>query len=64
MKGVRFITDDKNRKKAVVIDMATLQKFEEQVQDLLDGIIASARKNEPTVPWEEVKNKLKKKGKL
>jgi hypothetical protein len=43
MKGVSYITDDKNRKKAVVIEMKTLTNYDEQIVDLLDIIIAEAR---------------------
>ena len=64
MKGVTFVTDSKNKKTAVVIDMKTLQKFEERVEDLLDSIIASSRKDEPNVSWKTVKKKLRKAGKL
>jgi len=64
MKGVAYITDDKNRKKAVVIDMKTLIQYDEQIEDLLDGIIAESRKDEPTIAWEDLKLQLKKKGKL
>ncbi len=64
MKGVSYITDDKNRKKAVVIEMKTLVQYDEQIEDLLDVIIAESRKDEPTVAWEDVKVQLKKKGKL
>jgi len=64
MKGISYITDDKNRKKAVVIEMKTLVQYDEQIEDLFDVIIAESRKDEPTVAWEEVKAQLKKKGKL
>jgi hypothetical protein len=64
MKGVSYITDDKNRKKAVVIEMKTLIEHEEEIEDLFDVIIAESRAEEPTVVWEEVKAQLKKKGKL
>lgn len=64
MKGVSYITDDKNRKKAVVIEMKTLIEHEEEIEDLFDVIIAESRVEEPTVTWEDVKAQLKKKGKL
>ncbi len=64
MKGVTYITDDKNRKKAVVIEMKTLTHYDEQIEDLFDVIIAESRKDEPTVAWEDIKARLKKKGKL
>jgi hypothetical protein len=64
MKGVSYITDNKNRRKAVVIDLKTLKKFDDQIEDLFDVIIAESRKNEPTVSWEQVKKNLQKKGKI
>lgn len=64
MKGISYITDEKSRKKAVVIDIKTLQKYNKQIEDLLDVIIAESRAEEPSVTWETVKRKLKKKQKL
>ncbi|HLC83351.1 MAG TPA: hypothetical protein VJI69_05945 [Bacteroidia bacterium] len=43
MKGVNFIT---NEKIAVQIDLKAIEKHHEAVENLLDGIIAEARKNE------------------
>ena len=64
MKGIRYITDSKNRKKSVVIDLKTIEKYDENIQDLFDVIIAESRKDEPSASWEDVKKKLKSKGKL
>ncbi len=64
MKGVSYITDNKNRKTAVVIDLKTLEKFDDQIEELFDVIIAESRKDEPTVSWEQVKKNLQKRGKL
>jgi hypothetical protein len=64
MKGVSYITDNKNRKTAVVIDLKTLEKFDDQIEDLFDVIIAESRKDEPTVSWEQVKKNLQRKRKL
>jgi hypothetical protein len=64
MKGVSYITDAKNRKKAVVIDLKTLKEHDDRIGDLLDVIIAESRRDEPSVSWEELKKRLKKKGKL
>ena len=64
MKGISYITDRKNRRKAVVIDIKLIENNEEAVQDLLDVIIAEARKEEPKKSWEEIKKSLKRKGKL
>lgn len=64
MKGVSYITDGRKRLKAVVIDIKTIEKHQEELEDLLDGIIASSRKGEPSSSLEDVKKRLKKKGKL
>lgn len=64
MKGVTYITNKKNQKTAVVIDLKTLKKYDEQLEDLFDMIIAESRAEEPSVSWETVKKNLKKKGKL
>jgi len=64
MKGVSFITDEKNRKKAVVISLKAIETRQEVLEDLLDSIVAEARKEEPKRNWKDVKAALKKKGKL
>jgi len=64
MKGVNFITDDKNRRKAVIIQLKTIEQYPEDIEDLLDVIVAESRRDEPKRSWEEVKKSLKKKGKL
>jgi hypothetical protein len=64
MKGISYITDDANQRKAVVIDIETLSKHSEEVQDLLDGLIAESRKDEAKIPLNTVIKNLKKAGKL
>jgi len=64
MKGVNYITDSKNRKTSVVIDLKIFQKLDEQIEDLFDVIIAESREKEPSSSWEDVKKRLKKRGKL
>ena len=64
MKGVNYVTDDKNRKVAVQIELKLLEKYDEEIEDLIDGIIAESRKNEERVPLDKVLKGLKKKGKL
>ena len=61
MKGVSYITNKKNQKTAVVIDLKTLKKYDEQLEDLFDMIIAESRAEEPSVSWETVKKNLKRK---
>lgn len=64
MKGVNFITDDKNQRKAVIIQLKTIERHQEEIEDFLDAIVAESRKDEPKRSWEDVKKSLKKKGKL
>ena len=64
MKGVSFVTDDKNRKRAVIIELKTIEQNQEAVEDLLDVIVAESRRDEPKKDWNDVKKSLKKKGKL
>ncbi len=64
MKGVYYVTDNKKRIKAVQIDIKTILNYREELEDLLEGIIAFSRKGESSSTIEEVKKRLKKKGKL
>ncbi|GAB4208484.1 MAG: hypothetical protein Fur0023_20090 [Bacteroidia bacterium] len=64
MKGVILIKDETNNKRFVQINVDTLKKFEKRVEDLLDIIIAESRREEESVGWNQVKKRLKKKGKL
>jgi hypothetical protein len=48
MKGINYLTNNKGKKTAIVID---LKQYQEEVMDFLDGIEASARVNEPSVDF-------------
>ena len=64
MKGVSYITDEQNQKKAVVIELGTLERYTQDLEDLLDGLIAESRKDDERVPLKKVIRDLKKTGKL
>lgn len=64
MKGVTFVTDDNNKRIAVQIDIETLQDKQEEIEDLLDVIIAESRLEDEDVSWDVAKEALKKSGKL
>lgn len=64
MKGVNYIFDSRKRIKAVQIDIKTIEQHEEKIEDLLDAIIAEARREEPKRSWTDVKKSLKQKRKL
>jgi len=61
MKGINYLTDDNNEKIAVQID---LKKYGDLWEDFYDCLIADQRKDEETIPWEDVKKALKQDGKL
>ena len=61
MKGVSFLTDEKNNKIAVQID---LKKNGELWEDFYDAIVAYSRRKEKTISLDSLKKKLKASGKL
>jgi len=63
MKGISYLTDESNKKKAVVIELTTLQQNPKQVEDLLDILVAESRKDEPKLDWADVKQILLNKAK-
>jgi hypothetical protein len=64
MKGVSYVTDQQNKKIAVQIELKLLEKYDKQMEDLIDGIIAESRKDEQRIPLNEVIQGLKQSGKL
>ncbi|MFZ0479606.1 MAG: hypothetical protein WAL71_10685 [Terriglobales bacterium] len=61
MTGVQFVTDDKGRKVAVLID---LKKHGVRLQDFWDGLISEKRRSEKGIPLEKIKSDLIKRGRL
>jgi len=59
MKGVSILYDERRKKRIVQIDLDALSKEPEAIEDLLDGLIAEQRRNEPGIPHEEVVRSLK-----
>ncbi len=64
MKGISYITDERNRKKAVVIDLKIIEQHEEEVHEFIDVLIAESRKDDDVISWEDAKKQLSKKGRL
>jgi hypothetical protein len=65
MKGVSFLTDETRKKRYAQIDLKGIAGYDdEQLEDLMDLIIAEARKDEKSIPWETVKAELIKEGKI
>ena len=61
MKGVSYITDSKNKKTAVVINLKTIEEHEEEIHEFIDVLIAESRKNDELINWEIAKKMLKQK---
>lgn len=61
MKGVQYFYDKNGEPLAVMIDLKKNRRLWEDIQDIL---VARERRNEPTIPWEKVKENLRKAGKL
>jgi hypothetical protein len=61
MTGIQFITDDKGRKTAVVID---LKKYGALWEDFWDGLVCESRRKEKRIPYEKVRADLVKSGRL
>ena len=59
MKGITFITNDQNKRVAVQLDLELLEKFQGEMEDLLDAIITESRKDDDEVSWKSVKERLK-----
>ena len=64
MKSVTFLTDKKNNRDILQIDLKILSKHPEEVEDLVDVIVSESRKNEKDISLEEAKKILKKNGKI
>ena len=61
MEGVSFVTNTRGKKIAVQLD---LEKYGEFWEDIYDSITARMRAHEPRSTLEEVKARLRRRGKL
>jgi hypothetical protein len=61
MTGIQFITDEKGRKTAAILD---LKKHRELWEDIEDVLVSRSRRREKRTPLERVKAELIKSGKL
>lgn len=64
MKGISYITDTSNRKRAIVIELDELSSIEEEVHELIDVLVAESRAEDELLDWEKAKEALKAQGKL
>ena len=63
LKGVHLVTDETEGRRYVQIDLVTLAREPEAVEDYLDGLIAESRRKEPAVSHAAVVRSLKKRAK-
>lgn len=59
--GAQYVVDKKGKRTAVILPV---EEYEELLEDLHDLAIIAERQEEPTVSFEELKQKLKKDGLL
>jgi hypothetical protein len=55
LKGIQFIVDTNGKKKAVIL---SLEEWGELWEDIYDGLVSYARKDEPMIAWETLKSEL------
>ena len=58
---VQYIVDEKGERTAVVLP---INEYEELLEDLHDLAVIAERREEPTIPFDELKRKLEKDGLL
>lgn len=60
VKGIKLVTDETENRRYVQINLTTLVKEPDAVEEYLDGLIALERRNELSVPHEKVMRDLRK----
>jgi hypothetical protein len=61
LKNVQYVTDANGERTAVILP---LDEYEELLEDLHVIRVAEETKDEPRIPWEQVKAELESEGKL
>ncbi|HUD13944.1 MAG TPA: hypothetical protein VMQ56_09850 [Terracidiphilus sp.] len=61
MTGIQYVTDEEGRRVAVQIDLREHAELWEEFEDLL---VSESRRNEESIPVEQVEAKLIQRGKL
>ncbi len=59
MTGIQFVTDDKGRRTAVLID---LKKHRQLWEDFWDGLVSESRRKEKGIPYQEYRANRAKRG--
>lgn len=56
MPGIQYLSDQKGKKTAVLID---LKRYGRIWEDVYDALIAEERRHEPRVAWNQVKRRAR-----
>lgn len=64
MKGITIFKDEKSNRRFLQVDIKEVAKRPNEFEDLMDVLVAEARKDEKEIGWESVKKQLRRKGKL
>lgn len=64
MKGVTFLKDEKSNRRILQVDIKEVSKNPSKFEDLIDVVIAEARRDEKKISWNDAKKRLKRSGKL
>ncbi|MCO6482923.1 MAG: hypothetical protein J5I62_09020 [Flavobacteriales bacterium] len=64
MKGITILKDEASKKRYLQIDVATLSKQREHIEDVIDALVAEERAGQPTISLDTLEKKLRKAGKL
>lgn len=64
MEVITILKDETNNRRLMQIDLNELAKDKELLEDIYDIIAIELRKDEETIPWEDVKKQLKAEGKF
>jgi hypothetical protein len=59
--AVQYVTDEKGRKKSVILPVET---YEEMLEDIQDLVAVAERRKDKTISFDEMKKRLKKDGLL
>jgi hypothetical protein len=60
-----FVTDETRKRRYAQIDLKGIAQYDnEALEDLVDVLVAEARRYEKSIPWESVKAELIKEGKI
>ncbi len=64
MEIITILKDETHNRRLMQIDLDELAKDEDLLEDIYDIIAIELRKDEETIPWEDVKDQLKAENKI